>query len=142
MQPTDAGVDAYIETIPNPARRTDARALCRILAEITSDTPTLWGTSIIGFGSYRYRYASGHEGTAPLASFSPRAAHLVIYLVGGFAERHRRLLQRLGPHKTSRGCLYVRRLEDVDTDVLRQLVIRSIKVHLGQDRVASRGTSP
>jgi hypothetical protein len=86
------------------------------------------GPSIGGFGSYHYCYESGHEGDAPLVSFAPRSAHLVTYLVGGFADRHLRLLQRLGPHKAGKGCLYVKRLTDINLDVLTQLVTRSIKV--------------
>lgn len=97
----------------------------------------LWGPSIIGFGSYHYRYESGHEGSAPLASFATRSAHLVIYLLGGFGERYERLLERLGPHKRGKGCLYVKRLADIDLDVLRQLVTRSMKVHRGQHRASA-----
>jgi hypothetical protein len=82
------------------------------------------GPSIVGFGSYRYRYDSGHEGVSSLAGFSPRKANLVIYLVGGFEDRHGKLLARLGPHRTGKGCLYVKRLSDVDLDVLRQLLER------------------
>jgi hypothetical protein len=85
----------------------------------------LWGPSIIGFGSYHYRYESGHEGTAPLASFASRGAHLVVYLVGGFTDRHERLLERLGPHKAGKGCLYVKRLADIDQQVLTQLITKA-----------------
>ena len=134
MQPTGADVEAFVEAIPNVSRRADARALCALLSGITGEPPVLWGVSIVGFGSYRYRYESGREGDAPLASFAPRGAHLVIYLVGGFTDRHERLLQRLGPHKAGKGCLYVKRLSDLDLDVLRELVVRSLKVHRGQDR--------
>jgi Domain of unknown function (DU1801) len=94
----------------------------------------MWGTSIIGFGSYHYRYASGHEGDAPLASFSPRKQHLVVYLVGGFEDRHARDLAKLGPHKTGKGCLYLKRLSDVDLKVLRRLVDRSVPIRRGVDQ--------
>ena len=100
-----------------------------MMREITGEPPTMWGTSIIGFGTYHYRYASGHEGDAPLASFSPRRQHLAIYLVGEFGDRYQPLLARLGPHKTGKGCLYLKRLDDVDHDVLRELVDRSALVH-------------
>ena len=97
----------------------------------------MWGTSIIGFGSYRYRYASGREGDSALASFAPRSQHLVIYLVGEFTGRHRSVLARLGPHKTGKGCLYLKRLDDVDHDALRELIDRSVRVRKGIDRAAT-----
>lgn len=81
------------------------------------------------FGTYHYRYASGHEGDAPLAGFSPRRQHLAIYLVGGFGNRYQSVLARLGPHKTGKGCLYLKRLDDVDHDALRELIDRSARVH-------------
>ena len=136
MQPTGPDVESFIKAIPNANRRADARALCRLLSEITEEPAALWGASIVGFGSYHYRYESGHEGNAPLTSFAPRAAHLVVYLIGGFADRHERLLGRLGPHKTGKGCLYIKRLADVDLDVLREVIDRSVKVHRGQDRAS------
>ena len=94
----------------------------------------MWGTSIIGFGTYHYRYASGHEGDAPLAGFSPRRQHLAISLVGGFGHRYQSVLARLGPYKTGKGCLYLKRLDDVDHDALRELIDRSARVHKGIDR--------
>jgi len=97
----------------------------------------MWGTTIVGFGSYHYRYASGHEGDSALASFSPRSQHLVIYLVGEFTDRHRSALARLGPHKTGKGCLYIKRLDDVDTDALRELIDRSVRVHKGVDQAST-----
>jgi uncharacterized protein DUF1801 len=95
------------------------------------------GTSIIGFGTYRYRYASGHEGDAPLAGFSPRRQHLAIYLVSGFENRYQAVLARLGPHKTGKGCLYLKRLDDVGHDALRELIDRSVRVHKGIDRASA-----
>jgi hypothetical protein len=97
----------------------------------------MWGTSIIGFGAYRYRYASGRGGDSALASFSPRSQHLAIYLIGGFESRHQPVLARLGPHKTGKGCLYLRRLDDVDQDVLRELIDRSVRVRRGVDRAST-----
>ncbi len=136
MQPTGVDVEAFLEATSNVTRRADARALCVLFSEITGEPPVLWGASIVGFGSYHYRYESGHEGNAPLASFASRGAHLAIYLVGGFTDRHERLLQRLGPHKAGKGCLYIKSLADIDLDVLRQLVARSMKVHCGQHRAS------
>ena len=97
----------------------------------------MWGISIIGFGLYHYRYASGHEGDSALASFSPRSQHLAIYLVGEFANRHQSVLARLGPHKTGKGCLYIRRLDQVDQDALRELIDRSVRVRKGMDRASA-----
>jgi hypothetical protein len=136
-QPTGADVEEFLAAVPDPNRREDARTLCSLLSEVTGEPPVMWGSSIIGFGTYRYRYESGHEGTSPLAGFSPRKANLVIYLIGGFEERHHRLLAKLGPHKTGKGCLYLKRLADVDLDVLRDLVDRSIHVRRGMDRASA-----
>lgn len=137
--PSDESAEAFIAAVPSDARREDAQKLCGLLAEWTGEPPVLWGTSIIGFGRYRYRYDSGHEGTAPLVGFSPRKAHLVVYLVGGFEDRYPQLLERLGPHKAGKGCLYLKRLDDVDHSVLRGLVERTVRVHRGADRRASAG---
>ena len=126
---TEASVAGFLAAVPDEQRRQDARRLCAMMREITGEPPTMWGTSIIGFGTYHYRYASGHEGDAPMASFSPRRQHLAIYLVGEFGDRYQPLLARLGPHKTGKGCLYLKRLDDVDHDVLRELVDRSALVH-------------
>jgi hypothetical protein len=123
--------------VPDEARREDARRLCGLLADWTGEPPAMWGTSIVGFGSYHYRYESGHGGTAALVGFSPRKANLVLYLVGGVEDRHRKLLERLGPHKTGKGCLYLKRLDDVDHEVLRQLVDRTVRVHRGADRASA-----
>ena len=138
MQPTGTDLEAFLEAVPNEQRRADARELSALLSEITGEPPVLWASGIVGFGTYHYRYDSGREGDAPVAGFAPRSAHLVIYLVGGFTDRHEGLLERLGPHKTGKSCLYVKRLADIDLDVLRTLVTRSMKVHRGQDRASER----
>src|SRR5215467_11014560 len=96
--PSDASVEAFIAALADAGRREDARRLCSLCSEWTGEPAAMWGPTVIGFGRYRYRYESGHEGTAPLVGFSPRKAHLVVYLVGGFRERHPRLVARLGPH--------------------------------------------
>ena len=136
-RPTDAPVTGFLAGVPDERRRADARRLCAMMQEITGEPPAMWGTSIIGFGTYHYRYASGHEGDAPLAGFSPRRQHLVIYLASEFADRYRQALARLGPHKTGKGCLYLRRLDDVDPDALRELIGRSVRVHQGIDRAST-----
>ena len=137
MRRTGAPVAAFLAQVPDERRRTDARRLCALMQEITGEPPVMWGTSIVGFGSYHYRYASGREGDSALASFSPRSQYLAIYLVGEFEERHGPALARLGPHKTGKGCLYIKRLDDVDTGALRELIDRSVRVRKGVDRASA-----
>jgi len=138
--PNEASVEALIAAVPGDARRADAQKLCRLLTEWTGESPVMWGTSIVGFGCYRYRYDSGHEGTAALVGFAPRKERLVLYLVGGVQDRYPELLQQLGPHAVGKGCLYLKRLDDVSLDVLRTLVDRAVRVHRGADRRASAGS--
>ena len=137
MRRTGASVEGFLACVPDEKRREDARRLCAMMQEITGDPPAMWGTSIIGFGTYHYRYASGHEGDSALASFSPRRQHLAIYLVGEFENRHQAVLARLGPHKSGKGCLYIKRLDDVDRDALRELIDRSVRVRKGIDRAST-----
>jgi hypothetical protein len=137
MRRTGASVAEFLAQVPDEQRREDARRLCALMQEITGEPPVMWGTSIVGFGSYHYRYASGREGDSALAGFSPRSQHLAIYLVGEFADRYQSALARLGPHKTGKSCLYVKRLDDVDQDALRELVDRSVRVRKGVGRAAT-----
>ena len=133
-RPTDASVAGFLAGVPDERRREDAGRLCAIMQEITGEPPAMWGTSIVGFGTYHYRYASGHEGDAPLAGFSPRRQQLVIYLASEFERRYQPVLARLGPHRAGKGCLYLKRLDDVDEAALRELIDRSVRVHKGLDR--------
>jgi hypothetical protein len=137
MRRTGAPVEEFLARVPAEQRREDARRLCAMMAAVTGEPPAMWGTSIIGFGTYHYRYPSGHEGDSALASFSPRSQHLAIYLVGEFETRHRSALARLGPHKTGKGCLYIKRLDEVDQDALRELIDRSARVRKGAGRTSS-----
>jgi hypothetical protein len=137
MRRTDTPVAEFLARIPDERRREDAHRLCALMREITGEPPAMWGTSIVGFGSYHYRYASGREGDSALASFSPRSQHLAIYLVGEFTERHQSALARLGPHQTGKGCLYLKHLDDVDIGALRELIDRSVRVRKGIDRAAT-----
>lgn len=136
--PTDARVAALLSAVPDAARRADAERLCALMTEWTGEAAALSGASIVGFGEYEYRYESGHEGTAPLVGFSPRKANLVVYLVAGVQQRHGDLLERLGPHRAGKGCLYLKRLDDIDLDTLRALVDHSVRAH----RAADRRTQP
>jgi hypothetical protein len=137
MRATEASVAEFLAQVPDERRREDAHRLRAMMQEITGEPPAMWGSSIIGFGSYHYRYPSGHEGDSALASFAPRSQHLVIYLVGEFTGRYQSVLARLGPHKTGKGCLYLKRLDDVDDDALRELIDRSVRVRKGIDRTSS-----
>jgi len=137
MRPSGASVPSFLASVPDARRRDDARRLCALLQEITGERPVLWARSIVGFGQYHYRYASGHEGDAPLVSFAPRAQHLVLYLSAGLDDRYPKLLDQLGPHKAGKGCLYLKRLDDADPAILRQLVERSVLVHRGVDRAST-----
>jgi hypothetical protein len=134
---TGASVAEFLAQIPEQEQREDARRLCIVMEEITGEPPAMWGMSIIGFGTYHYRYASGHEGDSALASFSPRRRLLAVYLIGGFENRYQRVLARLGPHKTGKGCLYIKRLDDVDLDALCELINRSVQVRKGVARASS-----
>lgn len=135
--PTGQPVDEFLAGVPNERRRADAHTLIALMREVTGEEPVMWGPSIIGFGTYHYRYASGHEGDSPLAGFSPRKPHLVVYLVGGFEDRYAATLKRLGPHKTSKACLYLKSLDGVDMAALRELVDRSMRVGQGVDKASS-----
>lgn len=122
MQPTDVDPYEFIAHVENPTRRADAERMVEIMREVTGEEPVMWGPSIIGFGTYHYVYASGREGDAPAAGFSPRKANLVVYLLNNFTEQHPEKLAELGPHKTSKACLYLTKLEKVDEDILRFLI--------------------
>ncbi|WP_420633869.1 DUF1801 domain-containing protein [Candidatus Palauibacter sp.] len=124
-RPSDASVDDFLARVGNERRRRDALAVLALMKRVTGEEPVMWGDSIVGFGSYHYRYASGREGDWPLAGFSPRKRALTVYIMSGFAK-HDQLLSRLGKHATGKSCLYINRLEDVDMEVLRELVECSV----------------
>lgn len=124
-RPTEASVADYLATIEDDARRKDCEALSRLMAKASMQKPTMWGTAIVGFGSYHYKYESGREGDSCIVGFASRKAAIVIYGLADFAAKAK-LLAKLGKHEVSGGCLYVRRLDDVDTKVLEQLLVGSI----------------
>jgi hypothetical protein len=136
MRSAETSVESVLDALSDDGRRADARRLCALMQDITGEPPAMWGASIIGFGTYRYRYDSGHEGSSALASFAPRRDHLAIYLIGGYEERYPALLDRLGTHRSSKGCLYLKRLDDVDVDVLRDLIDRTVRVRRGVHRAS------
>ncbi len=124
-RPTDASVEAFLDAVEDERKRSDARVVAGMMAEITGATGVMWGSSIVGFGSYHYRYASGREGDFLETGFSPRKRALTLYVMAGFSE-YDDLLDRLGKHTTGKSCLYVKRLSDIDLDVLRELLERSV----------------
>lgn len=123
---TDLSVDAYIDAVADTTRREDCRKLIEVMSRVTASEPRMWGTSIVGFGSYHYKYASGHEGDACLTGFSSRKQDLTLYIMPGF-ERCESQLARLGKHKLGKSCLYVKRLADVDMTVLTELIKLSVE---------------
>lgn len=124
-KPTDVSVADFIDAVPDDTRRADAKAVCAMMERITGEPPAMWGPSIVGFGTYHYRYDSGREGEMCRLGFSPRAKELVLYLLAGF-DGEDALLQRLGKHRTGKSCLYVKKLADIDVGVLEQLTVASL----------------
>jgi hypothetical protein len=125
-RPTQVNVDDFIAAVEKPVRRADAGVLRDMMERVTGEPATMWGPTIVGFGFYHYRYASGHEGDMCRIGFSPRSANLVLY-VGGFPE-YEELLGKLGKHKRSKACLYLNKLADVDLAVLEEIARRTFKV--------------
>lgn len=120
-QKTEASVKDFIASIPDETRQRDVATLCDLLQQVTHAQPKMWGPSIVGFGDYHYKYASGRENDWFPIGFSPRKQNLTLYAMGGF-EPHANLLARLGKHKLGKGCLYINKLSDVDMNVLKQLL--------------------
>jgi hypothetical protein len=120
-KPTGASVESYLAAIPDEARRKDCAALAKLMSRATKEKPKMWGPSIVGFGSYHYKYESGREGDSCLTGFSSRRGDISLYLVKGFPGQES-LLSKLGKYKVGGGCLYIRRLADVDLKVLERLV--------------------
>ena len=129
---TKASVDGFLKQIDDEGRRKDCQALVRLMKRAVKAEPRMWGSSIIGFGDYRYKYASGREGDWFLAGFSPRKQDLTLYIVSGF-DRYKPLMAKLGKHKAAGSCLHIKRLADVDVAVLEELVSASVK-HMKQTR--------
>lgn len=125
-KPTDASVLEFLQNVADERKRQDAFAVLELMREVTGEEPKMWGSSIVGFGSYHYKYASGREGDAPLTGFSPRKQNLTIYITPGF-EHYQEQLAKLGKHTTGQSCLYVKRLSDIDLDVLLEIVADSVE---------------
>jgi hypothetical protein len=125
-QKTDASVEEFLDSVEHEKRRTDGRVLLQLMRDVTGEEPSMWGPSIVGFGSYTYKYASGREGEWPVVGFSPRKRNLTVYVMDGF-DGYTELLADLGKHRTGKSCLYINKLEDVDMDVLKELVKQSVE---------------
>ena len=123
--PTKSSVAGFIDAIPDADRRADAQALIRMMRDVAGEDAKMWGSAIIGFGSYHYRYESGREGDMPLISFSPRKAATVLYNATQGSDAQA-LLARLGKYTTGKGCLYIKKLADVDRDVLKAMMAASL----------------
>ncbi|WP_345801673.1 DUF1801 domain-containing protein [Microbacterium sp. AZCO] len=136
MRPTSADVDAFLDSIPDATRRSDAKTLCEMFGQLTGEVPVMWGPSIVGFGTLHYRYESGREGMLPLAGFAPRAANLVVNLMNGFEVRDGDLLAKLGVYRTGVSKLYIKKLADVDLPTLHELVGRSVLVSRDAERAS------
>jgi hypothetical protein len=128
---TEVEVDDFLEAVPDPGRREDARQLRAMMERISGYPARMWGPTIVGFGRYKYRYDSGHEGEMARLGFSPRARELVLYVVSGF-PRHQALMDRLGKYRTGKSCLYVKRLSDVDEAVLKSLIAEGLDYMRGK----------
>jgi hypothetical protein len=122
-KPTTESVEKFLNKISDETLRQDCLELKALMTEVTQFEPTMWGASMIGFGKYHYKYASGHEGDSFIVGFAPRKRNLVLYLSGGL-DAHADLLAKLGKHKAGKGCLYVNRMRDVDVKILRTLLER------------------
>lgn len=122
----DASVKKFLDSVADEGKRNDCFEILKIMKQVTKEEPKMWGASIVGFGSYHYKGASGREGDWMLTGFSPRKQNLTLYLMSGF-ETHADLLKKLGKFTTSVGCLYIKKLDDVDKKVLKELVTASVK---------------
>ncbi len=124
-KPINKDVNRFIQSVEDPHIRSDCKTLTEVMEKITESKGVMWGESIVGFGSYHYKYASGREGDWFLTGFSPRKQNLTIYMMSGFS-RHNELMSKLGKYKTGKSCLYVKNLDDIDIIILKFLIIESV----------------
>ncbi len=122
----DASVAGFLNSVADEQKRKDCFEILKIMQQVTKEEPKMWGPSIIGFGSYHYKYESGREGDSPLIAFSPRKQNITLYVLLG-ADHENPLLKKLGKHTTSKWCLYIKKLSDVDMDVLKDLIAKSFQ---------------
>jgi hypothetical protein len=125
-KPTEQSVESFLDNIADESVRDDCASLVKLMKKVTGAKPKMWGTSIIGFGQYHYKYESGHEGDSCLTGFSPRKQNITVYVMPGFAEQTD-LQSKLGKHKAGKGCIYIKRLADVDTKILERMIDHSVQ---------------
>lgn len=125
-KPTGKDVDEFLNSIGNEKKRADSYAILELMRDVTGKQPVMWGDSIVGFGSYHFKYASGREGDWFLTGFSPRKQNLTLYIMSGF-DRYAELLEDLGKYTTGKSCLYIKRMEDINPEVLEELVRHSVE---------------
>jgi len=123
---TKASVEKFLNTVSDKKKREDCFKILEMMKQVTKEEPKMWGSSIVGFGNYHYKYESGNEGDTCITGFSPRKQNLTLYIMPGF-ERYEELMKKLGKYKTGISCLYIKKLEDVDMKVLKELVASSFK---------------
>ena len=121
----DVSVEGFLGKVEDEKKRRDAFEVLKLMKEVTGEKPKMWGSSIVGFGTYRYKYASGQEGDWMITGFSPRKTSLTVYIMPGF-DRYEELMSNLGKYKTGKSCLYINKLTDVDFDILKMLVKESV----------------
>jgi hypothetical protein len=121
----EGSVEDFLNSVTDEQKRKDSFEILKIMKQVTKETPKMWGASIVGFGTYHYKYASGREGDWLATGFSPRKQNLTLYIIGGF-DLYQDLLKKLGKYKTSVGCLYINKLEDVDKEILKELIADSL----------------
>jgi hypothetical protein len=126
-KPTNVNAEDFLNTIEHPQKRADSFKILEMMKDITGEEPIMWGDSIVGFGVYHYKYKTGREGDWPIVGFSPRKQNLSIYLMIGYESELKPMLLKLGKYKTGVSCLYINKLNDVDTDILRELIEKSYK---------------
>jgi hypothetical protein len=126
-KPTERPVEDFLKQVADEQVRDDCFAIVKLMKKVTGEKPRMWGPGIVGFGQYHYKYDSGHEGDSCLAGFSPRKQNITLYVMPG-ADNHPDLLKKLGKHKAGKGCIYIKKLEDIDMDVLEKLVAQSVKI--------------
>src|SRR5262245_19840827 len=134
-KPTTVSVDAFLKKVADPQQRADAFAILKLMKDVTGLEPRMWGPSMVGFGEYHYKYDSGHEGDCFLIGFAPRKGQVTLYFMPGL-QRFTSFLKKLGKYKTGKACLYIKKLEDVDLDVLRDMI--EVGFDMIQDTVQQR----
>ncbi len=125
---TNASVTDFLNAVEGEQKRSDCFEILKLMEQVTEQQPKMWGPSIVGFGSYHYKYASGHEGDSPLMGFSPRKQNITLYITTDYDEHFPKLMQKLGKHSTGKSCLYIKRLSDVDRGVLKQLMTEAFTI--------------